>query len=134
MLGYKIKNGIAVVDEVVAEKIRTLYQLYLSGLSLTVAAKETGLTTYHGTAKRILSNRRYLGDSFYPAIIDKDIFDKAQVELINRATKLGRVNKSPRKKEVTIPTRFSVKSIKEHFDDPFKQAEYIYSLIESEVN
>lgn len=134
MLGYKTENGRAVIDEAAAEKIKNLYRHYLSGLSLADAAKEAGLKTYHGTAKRILTNRRYLGDEFYPAIIDADLFDKAQEELIKRATKLGRLDKASKKKEVVIPTQFSVKPVGEHFDNPFKQAEYLYSLIGSGVN
>lgn len=134
MLGYKTENGRAVIDETAAEKIRNLYQRYLSGLSLTDAAKAAGLKTYHGTAKRILTNHRYLGDEFYPAIIDADLFDKAQEELTKRATKLGRLDKVSKEKEIVIPTQFSVKPVGEHFDNPFKQAEYLYSLIGSEVN
>ncbi|MCP1102336.1 hypothetical protein M2454_001789 [Aequitasia blattaphilus] len=134
MLGYKTENGMTVIDRASAEKIRNLYRHYLSGLSLAGAAKEAGLKTYHGTAKRILTNRRYLGDSFYPAIIDADLFDKTQEELIKRATKLGRLDKVSKEKEIVIPTQFSVKPVREHFDNPFKQAEYLYSLIGSEVN
>jgi hypothetical protein len=33
--GYKIENGIAVIDEEKADKIRFLYESYLSGLSLS---------------------------------------------------------------------------------------------------
>lgn len=134
MLGYKTENGRAVIDEAAAEKVRSLYRHYLSGLSLTDAAKKAELKTYHGTAKRILTNRRYLGDSFYPAIIDADLFDKVQEELIKRAAKLGRLDKASKEKEVVIPTQFGVKPVGEHFDNPFKQAEYLYSLIGSEVN
>lgn len=134
MLGYKTENGITVIDEYSAKQIRTLCQLYLSGLSLTVSAEEAGLSTYHGTVKRILSNRRYLGDGFYPAIIDEDTFNKAKAELIKRATKLGRINKVQKIKEIIIPKQFIIKPMKKHFDNPFEQAEYLYSLIESEVN
>lgn len=134
MLGYKTENGRSVLDEAAAEKIRSLYRHYLSGLSLTDAAKKAGMKTYHGTVKRILINRRYLGDEFYPAIIGADLFDMAQKELAKRAAKLGRLEKASKKKEVVIPTQFSVKPVGEHFDNPFKQAEYLYSLIGSEVN
>ncbi|MFV0441538.1 MAG: hypothetical protein ACK5LV_09665 [Lachnospirales bacterium] len=48
--GYKIENGIAVIDDEKAEKIRKLYQGYLIGLALRVAAKQAGIDTYHGTA------------------------------------------------------------------------------------
>ena len=52
--GYRIENGIAVVDEPAAAKIRQLYQNYLDGLSLSKAAAEAGIKTYHGTAKRLM--------------------------------------------------------------------------------
>ena len=42
--GYRIENGKAVMDEAAASQIRELYKNYLSGLSLTNAAKEAGST------------------------------------------------------------------------------------------
>lgn len=133
-LGYIIKDGVAVINKTEADKVRLLYKYYLSGLSLTAAAKEAGIETYHGTAKRILENRRYLGDDFYPAIIDENTYYKAQEELLKRATRLGRLDKAAPFKPITIPTGFTIGTIKERFDDPIKQAEYLYSLIESEVS
>jgi len=50
--GYRIENGQAVIDEAAASVIRMLYKNYLSGMGLMDAAKEAGLTTYHGTANR----------------------------------------------------------------------------------
>ena len=69
--GYKIENGCAIIDEENADKIRKLYSNYLTGMALAKAASEAGIDTYHGTAKRMMENRHYLGDDFYPAIIDK---------------------------------------------------------------
>ena len=68
--GYRIENGKAVIDEAAAAQVRDLYKNYLSGLSLTNAAKEAGLNLLHAGAKRMMLNRHYLGDDFYPAIID----------------------------------------------------------------
>ena len=62
-------------------------------MSLSKAAAEAGIPTYHGTAKRLMETVHYLGDSFYPAIIDKETYQKAQEERKRRATKLGRNNK-----------------------------------------
>ena len=42
----------------------------LSGMSLSKAATEAGIPTYHGTAKRLMETAHYLGDSFYHAILD----------------------------------------------------------------
>lgn len=66
--GYRIENGKAVIDEAAATQVRELYKNYLSGLSLTNAAKEAGLDLLHSGAKRMMRNSHYLGDDFYPAI------------------------------------------------------------------
>ena len=131
--GYRIENGIAVVDEPAAAKIRQLYQNYLDGLSLSKAAAEAGIKTYHGTAKRLMENEHYLGDSFYPAIIDDDTYRKAQEERKRRATALGRNNKKTQKRQIQIPTFFHVGEVTAFYNDPIKQAEYLYNLIESEM-
>ena len=78
--GYRIENGKAVIDEPAAEQLKTLYLNYLSGMALVKAAKEAGIDTYHGTVSKMLTNRRYLGDSFYPPIIDEETFHAAQAE------------------------------------------------------
>ncbi|MFP3153367.1 recombinase family protein [Lachnospiraceae bacterium ZAX-1] len=133
MFGYKVENGVTVIDKDAALKIRTLYENYLSGLGLAASAKNAGIYTYHGTVKRMITNRHYIGDEVYPPIIDTGSFEKAQEELVIRAKKLGRTNKVGRKKEIKIPLNFSLKPVKNHYDDPFTQAEYLYSLIKSEV-
>lgn len=81
----------------------------------------------------MLQNKRYLGDEYYPAIIDPDIFAAAEAERIRRAEKLGRIREPKAKKEIAYPTSFRISEGKEHFDDPFQQAEYAYSMIEMEV-
>ena len=130
--GYKVENGKAVIDETSAAKLKMLYNNYLSGMALVKAAKEAGIDTYHGTVSKMLANRRYLGDSFYPQIIDAETFHAAQAERKKRAKSLGRdhfVSESP---ILDVPIEFSIRPALQHFDDPQEQAEYIYSLIESE--
>lgn len=132
-LGYKIVDGKAVIDEEAAAQVRALYKNYLSGLSLTNAAKEAGLNLFHAGAKRIMRNKHYLGDDFYPAIIDQETFDAAEAEIANRSSKLGRNDKykAPTAKEP--PTVFCLGDITKNYDNEIRQAEYLYSLIESEV-
>lgn len=131
--GYKIENGKAVIDEPAATKIRTLYTNYLSGLALVAAAKASGIDTYHGTVKRMLQNRHYIGDNFYPAIIDTTTYKRANAELTARATTMRRLNKVTFLPIKVAPTNFTMKEITNHFPDPLKHAEYLYSLIESEA-
>ncbi len=130
--GYKIEDGKAVIDETSAAKLKILYANYLSGMALVTAANEAGINTYHGTVSKMLANRRYLGDSFYPRVIDEETFHAAQVERKKRAKSLGRDHFVSEAPVLEVPTEFSVQPMIEHFSDPAQQAEYIYSLIESE--
>ena len=114
--GYRIINGKAVVDKHAAKQIKILFQSYLSGDSLATAAK----------------NKRYIGDEYYPAIIDPDEYVAVQAERIRRAEKLGRIHEAEKQKDVVYPSTFHFIEGTERFDDPFQQAEYSYSLIESE--
>ena len=130
--GYKVENGKAVIDEPAAEQLKTLYLNYLSGMALVKAAKEAEIDTYHGTVSKMLANRRYLGDSFYPPIIDEETFHAAQAERKKRAKSLGRDHFGSESPILEVPTEFSVQPMTEHFSDPKEQAEYLYTLIESE--
>lgn len=130
--GYRIENGVAVIDEPAATKLRQLYKNYLSGMSLSTAAAEAGIKTYHGTAKRLMETAHYIGDSFYPAIIDEATYQKAQEERKRRAAALGRNNRQTQMREIQIPTHFHMGEVITVYDNPVRQAEYLYSLIESE--
>ena len=131
--GYRIENGKAVIDESAAAQIRDLYKNYLSGLSLTNAAKEAGLNLLHSGAKRMMQNRHYLGDGFYPAIIDQASFDAVSAELNKRSTQLGRNDRYIAPTAKKPPTAFRFGDITENYENPIRQAEYLYSLIETEV-
>lgn len=132
--GYRIENGLAVVDEEKAATVREFFQNYISGQALMVAAEKVGLKLYHGSAGRMLRNKKYLGDSYYPAIIDKEIFDKAEEIRMGRAKALGRVRELEGKPTRVFPTSFSMPMVRTVYQDPFEQAAYAYSLIESEVS
>ena len=131
--GYRIENGIAVIDEADAEKLRMLYDNYLGGMALTEAAQQAGIDAYHASVKRLLMTEHYLGDDFYPAIIGKETFDRVQAERVKRAAALGRLDRKSKRKPPKIPTQFSIGAIMEHYDNPATQAEYVYSLLNSEV-
>lgn len=132
--GYKIENGKAVIDEEKAEQVRKLYKGYLSGLAYMPAAEAAGLKLYHKSAKGMMQNKRYLGDEYYPAIIDKETFDAAETERVKRQVKLGRVFDEKPGKVSKIASDFTMPKVQIKFEDPIRQAEYVYSLIESEVN
>ena len=127
MYGYKIIDGKAVVDEQEAEVIINIFNGYISGMSLRDAAINAGKPMVHSMVKRIIRNFCYIGDDFYPAILSRQTFSKANAELIRRAEKHG---SKKRLQPPPIRTEFFLSESTEHYDDPVKQAEYIYSLIE----
>lgn len=131
--GYRIVDGCAVIDEEEAAKIRKLYENYFAGMAQSKAAIEAGIKTHHSSAKRLMQNKHYLGDDFYPSIIDQKTFDKAEAIRQERAGNLGRLNRVKKVRAEKVPTYFHIAETEQHCDDPRLQAEYLYSLIESEV-
>lgn len=77
----------------------------------------------------MLRNRRYLGNEQYPPIIDRAVFDKAGEELVKRAEKLGRTNRIKNHPKPEAGTAFILRSSEKIYEDPFEQAEFIYSQI-----
>lgn len=131
--GYRIENGKAVVDPAASEKLIMLFNSYLGGATLSVAAATAGIESSHSSIGKLLQNKYYLGDDYYPPIIDTDIFDAAQSERQKRAKKLGRIREPKELEKVVFPTVFRMSESTQQFDDPFEQAEYAYNLIEIEV-
>jgi hypothetical protein len=131
--GYTIQNGRAVVNEEEAVKIKKLFEAYLSGLSLTEAAKNAGIKRYHTSIARMLTDKRYVEDKFYPPIISRDTFEEAQLEKRRRAEALGRIYEHKGNEKKYLNFRFYASLPDKLYDDPFQQAEYAYSLIGSEV-
>lgn len=131
--GYCIKNGSAVIVPDEAEQVRQVYSGYISGQPFIEAAKNAGLTMTHSSVKRLLQNTHYLGDEFYPAIIDKRTFHAAEAERLHRLEIMGRNYKTRTATEDRkVMTRFSMKPMTQKLQDPYEQAAYLYSLIESE--
>lgn len=131
--GYKIINGKAAINEEQAVAVRKLFKGYISGQSLKSASTNAGLDICHGSAGRMLRNKHYLGDDYYPAIIEQELFDKAEEVRMARADSLGRIRELKQEQKPMAEKCFSLKSVPIRFSDPYRQAEYAYSLIESKV-
>ena len=130
--GYRIENGAAVINEAEAECVRRIFDNYISGMSLREAASAAGHPLVHSTVKRMLTKKYYCGDDFYPAIIDISTFHTANSELKRRADNKNQTGKTRR----IIPkpeTEFTFSHPRTQYDDPYEQAQYLYSLIESKV-
>ena len=128
--GYDIIDGKAVINEAEAEQLNTLFAGYLLGLSFKAAGTMAGIDTTHSQIGRMLQNSKYLGNDFYPQIIDAETFDAVSKERIRREKILGRSNLPKKEKsEAIVYTYFVMDSIDKKHSDPVKQAEYIYSRI-----
>ena len=75
--GYRIENGAAVIIPAEAAQIRLIFQNYIAGMSLQSAARAAGHPMAHSTVRRMLQRKCYLGDAFYPAILDKETYARA---------------------------------------------------------
>ena len=82
--GYRIVHGEAVIDSEEAMNLRTFFRLYLQGFPIEDAGKDAGIKMSLTAIGMMLSNRTYLGDGFYPRIIDEETFEAAQVERAKR--------------------------------------------------
>lgn len=117
--GYKIKGGKAVIDEEAANQVRQIFEYYLDGESLTTAAGKAGLKMFHGGVSRMLKNPHYLGDDYYPAIIDGETFDKVEAERLRRAESLGRIREPEGQEKIEVPVSFRARQAERKYDDPF---------------
>ena len=131
--GYRIENGMAVVDQADAERIKALYQEYIDCKSIIAAAKKVGIDKTHSVIGRILKNKVYLGTVYYSQIIDEDIFAKVQgirEHNVRNQNRIGIYRPHP-KAEIGA---FKIRKIEEKYKDPYKQAEYAYSQIVEVAN
>ena len=100
-LGYRMVEGKIVIDPETAEIINRIFQEYSEGASLYQLARkltEQGALNAnhkpvwnHGTVGKILENRKYLGDEFYPTMIEPELFTKVQERRIEKSRELGRI-------------------------------------------
>lgn len=87
-IGYKMVDGVITILEDKAELVRKVFEYYVSGSSMLQIARmftDMGVLNgngkpswSHGSIGNILSNVKYKGDGFYPAIIPEDLFTEAE--------------------------------------------------------
>ena len=99
-IGYKLVDGKIQFDEAKAAAVKKIFSDYLSGTSTFALAKrltEMGFLNAnnkaswnHGSIGKILENVKYLGDEFYPQMIDTELFEQVQKRRKERCEQLGR--------------------------------------------
>lgn len=87
LYGYKFENGNIVIDIAESEIVNYVFTEYVNGLSLLKIADlliQKGIEYLpnkvnwnKGKIKRIIEDKRYLGDDKYPKIVERDLFNKA---------------------------------------------------------
>ena len=127
--GYTIRDGRLEVQEKEAENIRKIFKNYLDGNALIKSADLAGLKKNSSSVKRILTNKKYLGNDIYHKIIDGESFEKAGQMLKERAVAMGRVWEKE-EEIIRVPCKFRYKSEEVLPLDPFERASYKYRLIE----
>lgn len=100
---------------------------------MRAAAKASGIEKTHSIIGRMIKNEIYLGTDFYPQIIDKVIFDKAQELRSENAVSQNRGFMKPHAPVLT-EFSFSIGRVEIKYEDPYKQAEYAYSQVEENCN
>lgn len=127
--GYTIISGRAVIDDTSVEQLQTFFARYLDGQSIDAAGRDIPLgRTCLGN---MLKNPVYLGDGYYPQIIDAELFAAVQEERRRRYAARGSPTTAAPINTVPIRTRFHVLEIEESYEDPARQAEYIYGRIKA---
>lgn len=107
LFGYCMINGKYAVNTVEAETVRQIFTEYSDGKSLNeIAAQMT--VPYHSDkplwnknmVKRVLENRRYIGECGYPQIIESQIFIDVQNIKSEKNTRTKIKNKAPEIEEL----------------------------------
>ena len=127
--GYTIRDGRLEVQDKEAENIRKIFKNYLVGNALIKSADLAGLKKNSSSVKRILTNKKYLGNDIYPKIIDRESFGKAGQMLKERAVAMGRIWEKE-EEIIKVPCKFRYKKEDTLPLDPFERASYKYRLIE----
>ena len=89
--GYKMENGELIAEPKESCAVLKIFNEYISGNSLTDVAKmisDEGISYYKNEIplwnknmiKRIIENKKYLGDKTHPQIIEESLFKKANNE------------------------------------------------------
>ena len=111
-----------------------VFKYYLEGMSLNGISEKTGIGNSHGGIAAILTKRCYLGDRFYPAIVDAETFSRATEEKERRAKKLNRLNQFKPRPHRTVPAEFfftnDVDGTATEEDTPARGAERLYGRIQ----
>ena len=104
--GYRIVGGRAEIDPEAKKRLDVFFDEYMSGASISKAAKIAGINHTHRTMANLMRNPVYLGSDYYPPMTDQAMFDAVLEEMAERSK-----NHNPRMASMSarpVMTRFSM--------------------------
>ena len=119
------------------EKITTFFEQYLKGATLIGAARTAGIKCSQRELPLLLHNSTYLGDDYYPQILDEDLFKKAGTEHERRMAEHPRkYTRGPKILPVAIMSAFEIgKDLSSAVgSNPQELAMNLYNRIELQAN
>ena len=147
-IGYKICYGKVEIDDEKSKTVLLIYEQYLQGKTLNHIAKHLSENNIpninnntnwtHGAVIKILENVKYLGDDFFPQLIEKAMFNKvkkARQDRMRKTTKkepIPIIKSYPKKpSKIYIPQEVrelddELKSNPNNIDLIYKRAEIFY--------
>ena len=94
--GYMMKNGRYITEPSESEAVTQIFMMYLNGMSLkdiadvmTVPYNADKQVWTLNMVKRIIENKKYIGTSEYPQIVDKATFDAVRAIADERYNKIN---------------------------------------------
>ena len=130
--GYCIRDGKVAVEEAEAAKLKKAFENYIGGMSYRQTAESAGLGFTHARMKRMMQDRRCLGDETFPAIIAPALLEAAEQERQARAERMGRTHLKHKEWSSAVGLHFCMGKPAQTSEDPFEQAAYVYEAIERE--
>ena len=127
--GYKIENGCAVIISEEADRIRSLYNAFMQGLSIEASGKKAGIPLSRSAVGKVLSNPVYLGDGYYPQMVEESLYRKVQIERASRSNSSVRISSAP--PAMQFQTSFRLVNPPEKEGNAVIDAQNLYDSIES---
>ena len=116
---------------------------YLKGDSIQLSGEKAGIPLSISALGYILKRRAYVGDGYYPPIIDQETYDKVQAERQERYEKLGCFTSNNSIPAFPVHDQFRLETesekhwmewpqeAKEAMIEPARKAAYIYTRVHS---
>lgn len=127
--GYRVEGGKVTVEETEAAQLRQMLENYIGGMSYRAAAESVGCNFTHARMKRLMQDRRYIGDETYPAIIEPTLLEAAERERQTRAERMGRTHRKHKERSSAVGLHFRMGKPRQTSEDPFEQAAHVYEAI-----